>query len=226
MNSECWTSRIHADKNESSSALPKETQVFNSSLSFNFHSLYSSIMYLAVYFYNFSAFSGKSVFLVAATLRPETMYGQTNCWLHPDITYIAFEAKSGEIFVCTRRAARNMAYQGFTQKDGHYDVIAELKGQVCACCSNGEDTFYKFYSIVRNCSELVWKHRTPVMTSSTLCPCWPSRRTKVDMHFVNLVNRSNIMFKNVDSIVCCFKELVSWRQCLLIHPMTSLLFEI
>ena len=23
---------------------------------------------------------------MAATLRPETMYGQTNCWLHPDIT--------------------------------------------------------------------------------------------------------------------------------------------
>ncbi len=34
---------------------------------------------------------GKKVYLVAATLRPETMYGQTNCWLGPDITYIAFE---------------------------------------------------------------------------------------------------------------------------------------
>ena len=27
----------------------------------------------------------KPVYLVAATLRPETMYGQTNCFLHPDI---------------------------------------------------------------------------------------------------------------------------------------------
>jgi len=26
---------------------------------------------------------GKRVFLVAATLRPETMYGQTNCYLLP-----------------------------------------------------------------------------------------------------------------------------------------------
>lgn len=34
---------------------------------------------------------GKPVFLVAATLRPETMYGQTNCWLHPTIDYIAWE---------------------------------------------------------------------------------------------------------------------------------------
>ena len=39
------------------------------------------------------ALHGKRVFLVAATLRPETMYGQTNCWLHPDITYIAFEVR-------------------------------------------------------------------------------------------------------------------------------------
>ena len=29
---------------------------------------------------------GKDVYLVAATLRPETMYGQTNCWISPDIT--------------------------------------------------------------------------------------------------------------------------------------------
>jgi len=27
---------------------------------------------------------GKRVFLVAATLRPETMYGQTNCYLLPE----------------------------------------------------------------------------------------------------------------------------------------------
>ena len=32
-----------------------------------------------------SALAGKNVFLMAATLRPETMYGQTNCWVQPDI---------------------------------------------------------------------------------------------------------------------------------------------
>lgn len=69
------------------------------------------------------------IFLVAATLRPETMYGQTNCWLHPDIKYIAFETvKNGEVWICTRRAARNMSYQGFTQKTGEVKVIAELTG--------------------------------------------------------------------------------------------------
>lgn len=75
---------------------------------------------------------GKDVYLVAATLRPETMYGQTNCWLHPDLKYIAFETTRGtgkEIWICSARSARNMAYQGFTAKDGHFNILAEFKGQ-------------------------------------------------------------------------------------------------
>lgn len=74
------------------------------------------------------------IYLVAATLRPETMYGQTNCWIRPDMKYIAFEvlSKNGgkkEVFVCTARAARNMAYQGFTANDGKVDILAEVTGQ-------------------------------------------------------------------------------------------------
>lgn len=70
------------------------------------------------------------IFLVAATLRPETMYGQTNCWLHPDIKYIAFKSiKNNEVWICTNRAARNMSYQGFTAIEGQVDVLAELTGQ-------------------------------------------------------------------------------------------------
>ncbi|XP_063701981.1 leucine--tRNA ligase, cytoplasmic [Culicoides brevitarsis] len=69
------------------------------------------------------------IHLVAATLRPETMYGQTNCWLHPDIKYIAFTvAKGDETWICTQRAARNMAYQGFTKTEGQVDVVAEILG--------------------------------------------------------------------------------------------------
>ncbi|RZF47906.1 hypothetical protein LSTR_LSTR011882 [Laodelphax striatellus] len=75
-----------------------------------------------------SMFKDKPLFLVAATLRPETMYGQTNCWLRPDMRYIAFETKFGDVYVCTYRAARNMAYQGFTDKDGEFKPI-ELIGQ-------------------------------------------------------------------------------------------------
>lgn len=70
------------------------------------------------------------VYLVCGTLRPETMYGQTNCWVHPDIKYIAFETtRKGEVWICTRRAARNMSYQGFTAVEGEVKEIAELVGQ-------------------------------------------------------------------------------------------------
>ena len=66
---------------------------------------------------------------MAATLRPETMYGQTNCWVHPDMDYIAFEVSTGEIFICTRRAAFNMAYQLLTKEFGKFEALLEIKGQ-------------------------------------------------------------------------------------------------
>ena len=72
---------------------------------------------------------GAKIFLVAATLRPETMYGQTNCWVRPDMKYVAFRVKGGDVFVCTRRAARNMSYQAMTSADGEVEVLAEVTGQ-------------------------------------------------------------------------------------------------
>uniref|UniRef100_S4PAL2 leucine--tRNA ligase n=1 Tax=Pararge aegeria TaxID=116150 RepID=S4PAL2_9NEOP len=75
------------------------------------------------------AFKGKPVSFVAATLRPETMYGQTNCWVHPDIKYVAFETVKDGIFICTKRAVRNMCYQGFTKNDGQFDILLEVVGQ-------------------------------------------------------------------------------------------------
>lgn len=75
------------------------------------------------------SFKGKKVSFVAATLRPETMYGQTNCWIHPDIKYIVFETVKDGIFISTKRAARNMAYQDFTEKDGEFKILQEVVGQ-------------------------------------------------------------------------------------------------
>ncbi|KAF7257889.1 hypothetical protein EG68_04670 [Paragonimus skrjabini miyazakii] len=71
------------------------------------------------------------VYLTAATVRPETMYGQTNCWLHPDIDYVAVRSiREACILICTERAAMNMAYQGILYPDqpGKVDVVARLKG--------------------------------------------------------------------------------------------------
>ena len=57
--------------------------------------------------------AGRKVCLGAATLRPETMYGQTNCWVLPDGVYGAFEldGPGGEVLVMTARAARNLSFQ-------------------------------------------------------------------------------------------------------------------
>ncbi|XP_032952434.1 leucine--tRNA ligase, cytoplasmic isoform X2 [Rhinolophus ferrumequinum] len=82
-----------------------------------------------------SGLKGKNIFLVAATLRPETMFGQTNCWVRPDMKYIGFETANGDIFICTQRAARNMSYQGFTKDNGVVPVVKELMGEEILCAS-------------------------------------------------------------------------------------------
>lgn len=39
------------------------------------------------------------VFFMAATLRPETMYGQTNCWVLPDGEYVAVQGPGNAVYV-------------------------------------------------------------------------------------------------------------------------------
>ncbi|XP_031136416.1 leucine--tRNA ligase, cytoplasmic [Sander lucioperca] len=91
-----------------------------------------------------SAMKGKNIFLVAATLRPETMFGQTNCWVRPDMKYVAFETTSGDIFICTSRSARNMSYQGFTKENGVVSVVMEILGQdILGCALSAPLTSYK-----------------------------------------------------------------------------------
>ncbi|KAJ8607162.1 hypothetical protein CTAYLR_007327 [Chrysophaeum taylorii] len=64
---------------------------------------------------------GREVYLVPATLRPETMYGQTNCYVLPEGEYGAFEQADGSVFVCSKRAALGLAHQGSTnQHDGGF----------------------------------------------------------------------------------------------------------
>lgn len=74
-------------------------------------------------------FSGKNVYLVAATLRPETMYGQTNCYVLAEGEYGVFEMKNDEYFVCSQRSARNLAFQEMTKEFGKYPCLHNVKGQ-------------------------------------------------------------------------------------------------
>ena len=76
---------------------------------------------------------GKPIFLVCATLRPETMIGQSNCWILPEGEYGVFHRDDIAI-VCTQRAARNMTFQRIDKGDdiksyfGKVEKIKDIKG--------------------------------------------------------------------------------------------------
>lgn len=71
---------------------------------------------------------GRRVFLAAATLRPETMYGQTNAWVLPDGKYGAFEINETDVFILTHRAALNLAYQKYSRVPDKPNCLLELTG--------------------------------------------------------------------------------------------------
>jgi leucyl-tRNA synthetase len=75
----------------------------------------------------------RDVYLVAATLRPETMYGQTNCFVLPEGEYGAFEMKASadgkaQAYICSERSAVNMAWQEMTPEEGNAEKLAEFTG--------------------------------------------------------------------------------------------------
>ena len=55
-------------------------------------------------------------------------YGQTNCFVGTQISYGIFAANDKEAYVCTSRAARNMAFQGIFAKAGQVEQLAEVPG--------------------------------------------------------------------------------------------------
>eukprot|EP00002_Diphylleia_rotans_P001750 TRINITY_DN1098_c0_g1_i1.p1 TRINITY_DN1098_c0_g1~~TRINITY_DN1098_c0_g1_i1.p1 ORF type:complete len:1073 (-),score=277.98 TRINITY_DN1098_c0_g1_i1:104-3322(-) len=76
-----------------------------------------------------SSISKYNVYLVAATLRPETMYGQTNCWILPEGDYGAFEVNETDVFIISDQAARNFSYQYFSKEFGKVNKLLSIKGQ-------------------------------------------------------------------------------------------------
>lgn len=71
---------------------------------------------------------GRKVYLAAATLRPETMYGQTNAWVLPDGKYGAYEINDTDVFIITERAALNLAYQRFSKVPEKPTCLIQLTG--------------------------------------------------------------------------------------------------
>merc|ERR1719424_2376387 len=72
---------------------------------------------------------GKKVFLLAGTLRPETMCGQTNAWILPEGDYAAFDAGGDVVYVCAPRAARNMGFQDLLPQWGTPKALLSFKGK-------------------------------------------------------------------------------------------------
>jgi len=60
--------------------------------------------------YTLLKFKYKEMYLVAATLRPETAFGQTNVWLNPQGKYVKAQV-NGEIWILSKEAAEKLSYQ-------------------------------------------------------------------------------------------------------------------
>jgi len=74
------------------------------------------------------ACGGLETYFLAATLRPETMYGQTNCWVLPEGDYVAVRGMDNEAYVMCERAALNLSYQDRLPETGKPEILARFKG--------------------------------------------------------------------------------------------------
>ena len=77
---------------------------------------------------NHEGLVGRNVYLAPATLRPETMYGQTNCFVLPEGDYGAFELENGDVFIISQRSAIGFAHQGYMKEWGKAEPIVMMKG--------------------------------------------------------------------------------------------------
>ncbi|MEK6950211.1 MAG: leucine--tRNA ligase [Nanoarchaeota archaeon] len=69
-------------------------------------------------------------FLVAATLRPETIYGQTNLWINPVATYVKADV-NGECWILSQEAAEKLAFQKDNVLVKEEVKAADLLGKKC-----------------------------------------------------------------------------------------------
>ena len=80
--------------------------------------------------YTLLKFKCGDLYLVAATLRPETVYGQTNFWVNPDVEYVVVR-RGGERWVVSRPSYEKMLYQkDDLQLEGTMPG-ADLIGKLC-----------------------------------------------------------------------------------------------
>jgi leucyl-tRNA synthetase len=67
-------------------------------------------------------FRWNDALIPTATLRPETIYGVTNLWVNPDVTYVKAKV-DGMMWIVSRQAAQKLALQ-----DHSVEILGELAG--------------------------------------------------------------------------------------------------
>lgn len=72
--------------------------------------------------YTLVMFDWDGVMLPAATVRPETVFGITNVWVNPDITYVKCEV-DGVMWVITKECAAKLPHLGYDVR-----VVSEIRG--------------------------------------------------------------------------------------------------
>ncbi|MBI5066051.1 leucine--tRNA ligase [Candidatus Woesearchaeota archaeon] len=78
--------------------------------------------------YTLLKFKFNDSYLVAATLRPETIFGQTNLWVNPEATYVKVQANK-ENWIMSEQAAQKLSYQKENIKLGEKVNSKELLGK-------------------------------------------------------------------------------------------------
>ncbi len=89
-------------------------------------------------------FAFEDGYLIAATLRPETMYGQTNMWVHPDVEYVKAKV-DGEIWFVSQSCLEKLKFQ-----DHEVKLLKKIPGK---------------YFIGKNCLAPFVEREIPILPS-------------------------------------------------------------
>ncbi len=74
--------------------------------------------------YTLIKFKFDNSYIVAASLRPETVFGQTNMWIDPNIDYVKAKINDKEVWIMSKECANKLALQERT-----VEIVGKIKGR-------------------------------------------------------------------------------------------------
>ncbi len=93
---------------------------------------------VAINEFTFMKYRLGSDYIIAGTLRPETIFGQTNLWVNPDVVYVRVSV-DGENWIVSRECAEKLSYQREKIKIIGEVKGSELVGKVCKALAINKD---------------------------------------------------------------------------------------